>query len=185
MPTRLSALIGSVLVVAGVGLATWAFVEAVRAEPAVVGSIGVAVVGVLGVVWQQRQSERARLREAHRDRMTPVYYELLGAFKKISSSEMSEPDPEITELFMDLKARQLLLGASSEMVRAFNAWQARANELQQQGDSAGAVRAWEELLLAIRKDLGHEDSSLPQGELLRLFVTDYDKHFASAGSDGQ
>lgn len=170
-------LVGLIVLVAGGGLVVWAFIEAVQAEPAVVGSLGVALVGVLGVVWQQRQSERARLREAHRDRMTPVYYDLLGAFKRISASGMSEPDPEINELFMDLKSRQLLLGASSAMVRAFNAWQAKANELQEQDDSKGAVLAWEELLLAIRKDLGHEDSDLPPGELLRLFIIDYDEHF--------
>jgi hypothetical protein len=176
MRARFQMLVGLIVVVGGGGLVIWAFVEAVRTEPAVVGSIGVAVVGVLGVVWQQRQSERARLREAHRDRMTPVYYDLLGAFKKFTAGA-AEQDPEIEELFIDLKSRQLLLGASSQMVRAFNAWQGRANELQERGDSTGAVLAWEELLLAIRKDLGHQDSDLPQGELLRLFVTDYDDHF--------
>jgi hypothetical protein len=169
--------VGLVVLLAFSGLLSWAFIEAVRAEPAVVGSIGVAVVGVLGVVWQQRQSERARLREAHRERMTPIYYDLLGAFKRFSTEEGAASDPEIEELFMDLKSRQLLLGASSEMVRAFNAWQNKAKELQEQGDPIEAVRSWEALLLAIRKDLGHQDADLPQGELLRLFITDYDEHF--------
>lgn len=172
--------LGLVFFVVVLGLGAWAFIEAVKAEPAVVGSIGVAGVGVLGVVWQQRQSERARLREAHRDRMTPVYYDLLGAFKKLSTDE-GEIDPEIQELFMDLKSRQLLLGASSEMVQAFNDWQRKTSELQEQGNPVQAVRVWEELLLAIRKDLGHQDGRLPEGELLRLFITDYEEHFSSSG----
>jgi hypothetical protein len=178
MRSRLRIVLGRLAVAAAGALVIWAFVEAVRAEPAVVGSLGVAVVGVLGVVWQQRQSELARLRESHRDRMTPVYYDLLGAFKKLSTEE-GKVDPEIQELFMDLKARQLLLGASSEMVRAFNAWQSRTNEVQELGDPIQAVRVWEELLLAIRKDLGHRDADLPEGELLRLFITDYDEHFSA------
>lgn len=174
--------LGLIVVAVASGLGIWAFIEAVKAEPAVVGSLGVAVVGVLGVVWQQRQSERARLREAHRDRMTPVYYDLLGAFKRLSTEE-GKVDPEIQELFMDLKARQLLLGASSEMVRAFNVWQSRTNEVQEQGDPIQAVRVWEGLLLAIRKDLGHEDANLPEGELLRLFITDYDEHFSAEAAE--
>jgi len=89
-------LVGLIVIVAGGGLVVWAFIEAVQAEPAVVGSLGVALVGVLGVVWQQRQAERDRLREANRDRMTPIYYELLGTiFQKIGSSEeQGDPDPE-------------------------------------------------------------------------------------------
>jgi hypothetical protein len=175
MRQNLRATFGFLLLVGAIGLGGWAFVEAVRAEPAVVGSLGVAVVGILGVVWQQRQAERERVREAHRDRMAPVYYDLLGAFKRISTG--GEVDPEIQELFMDLKARQLLLGAPSEMVQAFNAWQKKTNEIQNQDDPTQAIRVWEELLLAIRRDLGHQDAALPEGELMRLFISDYDEHF--------
>jgi hypothetical protein len=176
---RLQMFIGLVVAIAAIGLAAWGFIEAVKAEPAVVGSIGVAAVGVLGVVWQQRQSERARLHEANRDRMTPIYYELLGTiFKKIGEGEgVQGPDPETEAFFRDLKARQMMLGASSEMVAAFNAWQQTTAELHEQGNDQGAVLAWEVLLRAIRKDLGHQDSDLPAGELLRLFITDYDEHF--------
>lgn len=178
MRVRLQAFLGFAGALAVFGLAVWAFVEAVKAEPAVVGSIGVAVVGALGVVWQQRQSEGARLREAHRDRMTPIYYELLGTiFQKIGAAEDGTTDSETEAFFRDLKARQLMLGASSEMVIAFNDWQQRTAELHEQGDDAGAVMAWEDLLRAIRKDLGHRDADLAQGELLRLFITDYDEHF--------
>ena len=70
-----------------------------------------------------------------------------------------------------------MLGASSEMVIAFNSWQRTTAELHEEGNDAGAVVAWELLLRAIRKDLGHQDSDLPAGELLRLFITDYDEHF--------
>jgi hypothetical protein len=173
-----------IVVIAAGGLLAWAFIEAVKAQPAVVGSIGVAVVGVLGVVWQQRQAERGRLREANRDRMTPIYYELLGTiFQKIGSGEEGgDPDPETEAFFRDLKARQLMLGASSEMVLAFNEWQRTTAELHEQGNDVGAVLAWEVLLRAIRKDLGHEDTKLPEGELLRLFITDYDEHFSAATS---
>ncbi len=163
-------------------LAVWGFIEAIQADAAVVGSIGVAVIGVFGVVWQQHRSEQARLREANRDRMTPIYYELLGTiFQKIASSDSEEGgDPQAEAFFRDLKARQIMLGASSQMVIAFNKWQRRTAEVQEQGDDVGAVVAWEELLLAIRADLGHQDSALPRGELLRLFINDYDEYFGSA-----
>jgi hypothetical protein len=182
MVQRLQAVFGYFLCLLLLALAIWGFVEAIQADPAVVGSIGVAVIGVFGVVWQQHRSEQARLREANRDRMTPIYYELLGTiFQKIGSGEEGgDPDPETEAFFRDLKARQLMLGASSEMVVAFNSWQRTTAELHEKGDDTGAVLAWELLLRAIRKDLGHRDSDLRAGELLRLFINDYDEYFVSA-----
>jgi hypothetical protein len=172
--------VGYALFLGLIGLAGWGFVEAVQAEPAVVGSIGVAVAGALGVVWQQRQAEKARLREARRDRIRPIYYDLLGVmFKKLSSSGVGGSDPEVEEFFKDLKARQLTLGASSEMVQAFNQWTQATAQAKEEGNDLKAVLAWEVLLRAIREDLGHEDSTLPPQELLRLFITDFDAHFST------
>ena len=143
-----------------------------------VGSIGVAVVGVLGVAWQQRQVEKARLRDAHRDRMSPVYDELLKViWSKIGGSQDDEIDPEVEEFLRDLKARQMTLGASSAMVIAFNRWTDETQAAVSDGNDLAALLAWESLLRAIRGDLGHDDSDLLPGELLRLFITDYDEHF--------
>lgn len=67
---------------------------------------------VAGVVWQQRQAEQARLREAHRSRMSPVYDELLKViWGKVSGIRAEEVDPEVEAFFRDLNARQLTLGS--------------------------------------------------------------------------
>lgn len=184
MARRVQMMLGYLVFFVLLALAIWGFVEAIQADPAVVGSIGVAVIGVFGVVWQQHRSEQVRLREANRDRMTPIYYELLGTITRIVESGKAgeEVDPQMETFFRDLKARQLMLGASSEMVVAFNGWQRRTAEVQQEADKDVSVAvAWEELLLAIRADLGHRDSGLPRGELLRLFISDYDDYFGSSG----
>jgi hypothetical protein len=162
----------------GLGLLAWGFIEAVQADPAVVGSIGVAVAGALGVAWQQRQSERARLREARRDRIRPIYYDLVRVvFRKLGGGKSDMYDEEAEEFFKDQNARQLTLGASSQMVQAFNEWARSTEKAQADKNDLGAVIAWEVLLRAMRADLGHEDADLPPLELLRLFITDFDKHF--------
>jgi hypothetical protein len=62
------------------------------------------------------------------------------------------------------------------MIRAFNPWQADTQEAEANGSTLGAVQAYEGLLLAIRKDLGHDDSDLPKWDLLRVFISDLDDH---------
>jgi len=181
MVSRLQAFIGTVVFVAAIGLAAWAFIKAVQAEPALFGPIGVAVIGVGGVVWQQRQVEKARLKEAHRARMSPVYDELLKMiWNKVGGTPADEIDPEVEAFFRDFKARQLTLGASSDMVQAFNAWTDATKAAAQAGDNEAALAAWEFLLRAIRSDLGHKDSDLPLGELLRLFILEEDEQSANA-----
>lgn len=161
------------------GLIVWAFIEAVRAEPAVVGSVATAVVGLFGVLWQQRRSEEARLREAHRNRMTPVYDDLLKMFLDNLGSG-GGIDAEAEDFMKDLKGRQLLLGASTEMIRAFNDWQRSTATAQADSNAMSAIFAWEDLLRAIRRDLGHNDADLQRGELLRVFITDIDDHVTAA-----
>lgn len=178
MRNRLQMLVYVIVVLVGLGLLVWGFIEAVQADPAVVGSIGVAVAGVLGVAWQQRQSERARLREARRDRIRPIYYDLVKVvFRKLGGGKANMSDTEAEEFFKDLKARQLTLGASSQMVQAFNEWARSTEKAQAKKNDLGAVIAWEVLLRGMRADLGHDDAGLPPLELLRLFITDFDKHF--------
>lgn len=180
MLQRLQLSFGYILFIALSGLAVWGFLEAVKADPAVVGSIGVAVAGVLGVAWQQRQAEKARLREARRDRIRPIYYDLLLVmFRKLGGGKSDMSDAEAEEFFKDLKARQLTLGASSEIVQAFNGWARSTEEANKEKNDLRAVLAWEVLLRAIRRDLGHEDADLPPLELLRLFISDFDDHFST------
>lgn len=179
MRVRLLQTISWVAVAALAGLIVWAFIEAVRAEPAVVGSVATAVVGLFGVLWQQRRSEEARLREAHRNRMTPVYDDLLKMFLDNLGSG-GGIDAEAEDFMKDLKGRQLLLGASTEMIRAFNDWQRSTVTAQADGNPMSAIFAWEDLLRAIRRDLGHNDADLQRGELLRVFITDIDDHVPAA-----
>jgi hypothetical protein len=172
---RIQTLFGVAISLAIVGLFAWGFIEAVQAEPAVVGAVATAVLGVAGVVWQQRQSERARLREAHRDRVTPAYHELLKLVWQQTNPATQQKSAEVEEFMRDLKARQLVLGAPKEMIEAFNRWERDAKAAQEADDSIALVFAWEELLRAMRRDLGHDDSGMARGELLRVFMTDLDE----------
>lgn len=112
--------------------------------------------------------------------MTPVYDDLLKMFlANVGSGGGMDADAE--DFMKDLKGRQLLLGASTEMLRAFNDWQRSTVTAQGEVDAMAAIFAWEDLLRAIRRDLGHNDADLQRGELLRVFITDIDEHVAAAG----
>jgi hypothetical protein len=172
MSSRLATAVGVVVVLGAVGLVAWGFIEAVNAEPAVAGSIATALLGVAGVLLQQHRIEQARLREIHRDRMTPIYDRLLAHFSSLADQEGANPTDEMSDFFKDLKRRQLLLGAPAKTLLAFTQWERDTGKATAEKDEVGMALAWEALLRAIRRDLGHDDSALPRGELLAVFLDD-------------
>lgn len=109
--------------------------------------------------------------------MTPIYEDLLGFVMRGEQADQGgEPPEDLTSFMKNLKGRELLLGASPEMINAFNSWQADTVAAEKDGNALGAVEAYEALLRAIRRDLGHDDSGLPQWDLLRVFINDIDEH---------
>lgn len=131
--------------IATIGLVAWAFIEAVHAEPAVVGAVTTAALGVAGVVWLQRRSEKARLREAHRDRMTPVYHELLRRVWEQVGKESQDPTEEMTEPMRDLKPNGVELWRAREVVVII-----RDQCEYELAASKGPFRMWRALRLAKR-----------------------------------
>jgi hypothetical protein len=158
--------------IAALGLAVWGFIEAVQASPAVAGSVATALVGVVGVLVQQRKTEQTRLREVHRERMTPTYDRLLELVSHLADQKGVDADTVVLPFMKDLKRRQLLLGAPAEMLLAFNKWERESAAAAQLKDTLAMALAWEGLLRAIRRDLGHRDTQLPNGELLAVFLDD-------------
>jgi hypothetical protein len=80
----------------------------------------------------------------------------------------SKPDEEREAFFKELSTN-LILHGPTQVVMAWNAWQRAV-------DPAGPATfiAWEDVLRAIRQDLGHDNSALQRGDLLRLFVNEDD-----------
>lgn len=101
--------------------------------------------------------------------MTPLYKQLVETVKDIQTFAQ-KPENEQEAFFKDL-ATKLILNGPTPIVKAWNGWQLAT---QVAPESAVALVAYEDLLLAIREDLGHDNSGLGRGELLRLFVNEED-----------
>jgi hypothetical protein len=70
------------------------------------------------------------------------------------------------------QATSTAFGAPAKTLLAFTQWERDTGKAQAEKDEVGMALAWEALLRAIRQDLGHNDSALPRGELLAVFLDD-------------
>jgi hypothetical protein len=159
----------AVLFVIGViGLLIWAFVRGVESDPAVVGPISTALLGFSGLVYQRSRERSQELEKSHRTEMSPIYEQLVLTMQNIDKFA-ARPDEEQVAFFKEI-ATKLTLHGPSTVVRTWIAW-LRALPLK---PLSVPLRAQEQLLLAIRDDLGLSNNALKRGDLVRLYLLEED-----------
>lgn len=184
MRGRLTPAIGFVVGIGLLGLAVWAVVQGVQAEPGIVGSVITATVGFGAVALDHQRRQRAEMAQTHRDKLLPFYEGLLKQIRDFAMSDgEGDVKPETVELLGGLQ-QELILSGSARVVRAYGEWSRQIVQLHGGEAHPSVLFTFERLLLAIRADLGHDDSNLERGDLLRLFVTDIDDFLASERATG-
>lgn len=137
-------------------------------DPAVVGPLAAAAVAIGVAVFQRRWEKSQELERLHRAEIAPIYEKLIETLKTID--EFARQPVEEQQAFFRETATALFLHGPSPVVRAWVEW----NRLLGAQPVSVPLRAQEKLLLAIREDLGHDNSSLQPGELLRLYLNEED-----------
>jgi type II secretory pathway pseudopilin PulG len=138
-------------------------------------ALATALVSVFAVLLQQEHQKRLDLQQAHREQMIPFYegfIDKVGSYaEKIAEGE---PPNESLTAFMGEMHTKLLLRAPTTII---DAWVVNTRvPVPDDPTDPTAVLAYERLLRAMRADLGHDDSKMPEGDLLRIFVTNIDDH---------
>lgn len=165
MRTALAVVAAVLIVAAGV----WITIKAVDKDPALFGSVVAAAVAFGLAVAQRRWEKRQELERLHRDEMAPIYEQLVDRLK---DEEKMAATAENAEFFKELTTK-LLVHGSPPVIKAWIGW--RETGTPQSPEDLRLVLAWEGVLRTIRADLGHDDSSLAYGDLLRVYINDVDE----------
>jgi hypothetical protein len=158
---------GFSLIIAAGGALIYGFVL----DPAVAGPVAGAVGVVVAAILQRRWEKRQELERSRREQMAPIYERLVGILKESPGEE------ETSEFFKDLTTKMLLYGPAP----IIKEWiEFRLHGMSTAGDPTNptSLLNYEKLLLLVRKDLGHDDSELQLGDLLRIYVNDFDEMYA-------
>ena len=181
MRRRLASLVqiafGLALIVALTAAIGWIAYTSIARAPAVVAAVVTGFAALTGLavqkyMEQQRDDERQR-----RDRMAPIYEQLVRTFYG-GFTGSGHDEAELQRFFQDL-AQSLLVWGSEPVILAFNRWRAIIGDLPE--GSPESMFAFEDLLHAIRADLGNEGKNMGRGDLLRVFINDLDD-FIPAGA---
>jgi hypothetical protein len=170
--TRLSSALSTLAAFVIIGVVLWAVVQGVRHSPEVVGSFATAAGAIIAVVVQRDRENKREVARLHRELLAPLYEDLFKRFNEGIDFEDDADKEFVTEL-----QRKLLFYGSDAVVNAWLTW-LRAipddPEDTEEGDPSTLLR-WEQVLFAIRRDLGHSNDGLNPGDLLRIYVPDFDE----------
>jgi hypothetical protein len=184
----LSLTILSLVVLGGVGgLAFFtiaAFVSLLKTlQPAVAAAIiassGTILVSVFTLLTTKSIERKNTIRQQIREKKIPIYEELIATSFKVLYAEKIEGEPleekEVVRLLVSATERLVIWG-SDEVLLAYRAFRRYSTEHE---SGIQILILFEQLLFAIRKDLGHQNEGLGRGSVLALWINDIDRVMAS------
>ena len=156
---------------------------------ALIGSIATILVGIFGVLWNQRSLQRRQIREAHREPKREVYTEFVDKIiidTLTRSGQLKDPriqkkaTEELAKTYQNFVGKLMVWGSPGFM-KAFRDFK----EAGAQGDY-GVLLYVDDMIREMRADLGHDDRGLARGDVIKLLLNDpqeIDRLLAKGGRD--
>lgn len=190
--SRIRGLVGkvasSVLLILAAGAAIWIVVVFVRSfsatDPTVKASIIAGIGAVAAALWTQTRI-RKREREARLyDKKLGAYQELVNLYFDILSHNKqqgrSATQRDLQKAMLNCK-KAFIMWASADFIREWNQLEVQSDEEKTHNRSdLERTLMFDSILRLIRKDLGHDDSTLPAGSLIATILVTPDKKRAMA-----
>ena len=144
----------------------------------IIAACATVLVATISVLLSKHFEIQKLVFKEHRDKKIPIYEDLIRFFfRAMFQSKKGNPlsESEMLKFFEGFVEKATVWG-SDDVVKAFGDFKRHAPEKQAGADPTKILFLSEKLLFAIRRDLGHKNKNLKQGDLLSLFVTDIDQH---------
>lgn len=149
---------------------------------AVIAASATALISVWSLIYSKRWEQRVLVAQAQREQKLPLYEEFVQFWfmQTFFREDDEETDAAEWKQFVGFTAQKFALWAADDVIRTYNAFKVTAAIATQEGHEPNPVPllAFEQLLLAMRRDLGHENKGLKQADLLRLYIVDIDEYLA-------
>lgn len=139
----------------------------------IIAASATIIVSVISVLASKHLEYKAAVSKEHRERKIPFYEEMVRFIFQITFAEkLGSPPVSEKEMVKQMASftENLVIWGADEVIDAW--FKFRNKSVNSDGSGISIMFEVENLLLAIRKDLGHPNKGLTKGKVLGLFIND-------------
>jgi hypothetical protein len=139
------------------------------------------LVSVISLIFSKKQEKNVEIESQLREKKIPIYEGIINFLFRITFAEKvgkKQPsEKEMIQFFTDT-TRDLVVWGSHDMIKEFTKFrEGLIKSSEENTESLDILICVENLLIAIRNDLGHKHKRIKRGEILRLYVNDIPENF--------
>ncbi|WP_041793821.1 hypothetical protein [Micavibrio aeruginosavorus] len=154
----------------------YVFIKSLMASPpeitaAIIGALGALAIGF----WTQRGTKTLEINSRHFIEKRGAYIIFINLlFELFNTQRNGGPlsQEEMTEALMKFK-RELMIWGDQKIIKTLESYERLCFE--NSGDIKKQILTIDKILREIRKDLGHRDNQLKDGDLVLMFIKAEDK----------
>lgn len=147
---------------------------------ALIAGVATVLVSVLSVILTKYYERKRKIEQEIREKKIPMYVEFVEFWfrvlysKNITGKKIEEK--EMIEFFSDFTQKVMVWGSDEVLILWSRYRRAFVDIEDPKSVSPEKLFDFEDLLMAIRKDMGHKNKGVIKGDLLGLFINDIDKY---------
>lgn len=177
------------------GFLAWTFVQSLmKAEPGITASVIGALAAVSVGIWTHYSTRRREINSRHFVEKKNAYRHLIDLIFdlfKAQKNSQALSESETLERMLEFK-KEVMVWGDQDVIQALENYENKVTASEQNGkeqlstdDPHQLLMIVDDLLMAIRKDLGHKDTQLKRGSLVGMLViaADRDKLLTSEYMD--
>lgn len=148
----------------------------------IIAAASTVLISVISIIISKLYERRQEIRKEHRDKKVPVYEELISFLLKVFLAEKAGrkklSEKEIAIFLMDFTEKIIVWG-SDEVIKSYQKFRDETIKIPKNKEEVPHINSMfylEDLMLEIRKDLGHRNKDFEKGDVLSLFINDIGKY---------
>ena len=144
----------------------------------IVAAVVASFMGLSGILYAQWHSKAKEISDSHRPAKIEVYetfFDIVERFMAAEKDKEENLDPEDENFPQELKdqftklSRGMIIWASPRVIKAWSNFREKADDAKTSTDILFAV---DDVLQAIRADLGNSNFGLTRGAVIKLYLSD-------------
>lgn len=133
------------------------------------------LLSTISLMASRNYESKQKVKEENRMKKIPVYDNYMKFMFRVLDPNDVVKDKDIKKFAKEFNP-DLLIWGSSDVVKKYSTYRHSLIEINANNSkTSNNFSEFEDLLLAIRKDLGHKDKNVVQNDLLKVFINDIEK----------